>query len=226
MNTKLIGLLDSPYVRRTAVALQLMEIDFEHLPLSAFTQYYEFSQINPAVKAPTLIIDDGSILMDSGLILQYASVISRNSWSAVPNGRKQRAAHFRMEGLSLVVMDKAVQLVLEQRLRPPDKQHSPWIVRCGIQLSEALDLLEAEVKCHQWDFRIAPPTLAEVTAAVAWTFCKEMAHTMVEKENHPLLSTLTAEAELLECFKRAPHSTLKYPVLLRQSADSDLDLQA
>ncbi len=226
MNTKLIGMLDSPYVRRTAVALQLMEVEFEHLPLSVFTQYYEFSQLNPAVKAPSLVIDDGSILMDSGLILQYASVISKNSWSAVPNVRRQRAAHLRLEGISLVVMEKAVQLVQEQRIRPPEKQHSPWIVRLGIQLSEALDLLEAEVKCHQWDFRTAPPTLPEVSAAVAWTFCMEMVHTMVEKENHPVLSTLTAEAELLECFRRAPHSTLKYPVLLQQSAESNLDLQA
>lgn len=211
-NTKLVGLLDSPYVRRLAIALQLMDVDFEHVPLSVFSHYHEFAQINPVVKAPTFVCDSGDVLMDSGLIIQYASVVSRNAWSAIPNGRKQRAMYLRLESLALAVMEKSIQLVLEDFLRPPEKRHSPWLIRVGIQLTEALDQLEAALRLHQWNFREKPPALPEVSSAVAWTFCKRMVPTMIETQNHPVLDTLAAEAELLECFRRAPHSTLKFPV--------------
>ena len=68
---KLIGMLDSPYVRRVAVSLQLLGLPFEHRSLSVFRQFDEFSALNPVVKAPTLIADDGTVLMDSTLILDY-----------------------------------------------------------------------------------------------------------------------------------------------------------
>ena len=66
---KLIGMLDSPYVRGVAISLKCREIPFEHQqipfehqPLSVFRNFEEFSQINPLVKAPTLICDDGEKL--------------------------------------------------------------------------------------------------------------------------------------------------------------------
>ena len=52
---RLIGMLDSPYVRRVAIAMQLLEIPFEHDPLSVFSTYDQFRQVNPVVKAPTLV---------------------------------------------------------------------------------------------------------------------------------------------------------------------------
>lgn len=73
---QLIGMLDSPYVRRVAVSLQLLEVPFEHRAISVFGTYEQFRQINPVVKAPSLICDDGSVLMDSTLILDYAQSLA------------------------------------------------------------------------------------------------------------------------------------------------------
>ena len=72
----LIGMLDSPYVRRVAVSLQLQQIRFEHRPVSVFRAFEQFRAINPVVKAPTLICDDGTVLMDSSLILEYAQALA------------------------------------------------------------------------------------------------------------------------------------------------------
>ena len=69
---RLIGMLDSPYVRRTAIGLDALGVVFEHEAVSVFSTFEQFRQINPVVKAPTLICEDGGILMDSTLILQYA----------------------------------------------------------------------------------------------------------------------------------------------------------
>ena len=68
---KLIGMLDSPYVRRIAVSLALYGVEFEHLPLSVFSAVEPFAKFNPVVKAPTLILDNTVRLMDSTLILHY-----------------------------------------------------------------------------------------------------------------------------------------------------------
>ncbi len=62
---QLIGMLDSPYVRRVAVTLQLLKLHYAHRPISVFGAFAQFRDINPVVKAPTLVCDDGQILMDS-----------------------------------------------------------------------------------------------------------------------------------------------------------------
>ena len=56
---QLIGMLDSPYVRRVAIALIVAKVPFAHRPISLFLHIDEFSNINPLLKAPTLLTDDG-----------------------------------------------------------------------------------------------------------------------------------------------------------------------
>jgi hypothetical protein len=65
---QLIGMLDSPYVRRVAISLRLLQVPFEHRSISVFSDFDQFAQINPVVKAPTLVCSDGEVLMDSTLI--------------------------------------------------------------------------------------------------------------------------------------------------------------
>ena len=50
---KLIGMLDSPYVRRVAISLKSLGLPFEHHSLSVFSTFEQFKAINPVVKAPT-----------------------------------------------------------------------------------------------------------------------------------------------------------------------------
>ncbi len=58
-----------PYVRRVAISLHLLELRFQHEPVSVFRGFEAFHAINPVVKAPTLIADEGTVLMESTLIL-------------------------------------------------------------------------------------------------------------------------------------------------------------
>ena len=52
---KLVGMLDSPYVRRVAISLQMLGLPFEHRSVSVFRGMDEFRRVNPVVKAPTLV---------------------------------------------------------------------------------------------------------------------------------------------------------------------------
>jgi glutathione S-transferase len=61
---QLVGMLDSPYVRRVAISLRLLGLPFAHRPVSVFSGFEAFRAINPVVKAPTLVCGDGTVLMD------------------------------------------------------------------------------------------------------------------------------------------------------------------
>jgi glutathione S-transferase len=142
---KLIGMLDSPYVRRVAICLKLLELDFEHRPVSVFSDFEEFRKLNPVVKAPTLILDDGQSLMDSTLILDYVTSLAGSDATLVPHRADERLRATRLTGLALAACDKTVQIVYERNLRPIEKQHEPWVDRVSAQLLAAYAGLEAEL---------------------------------------------------------------------------------
>jgi glutathione S-transferase len=201
---RLIGMLDSPYVRRVAISLRLMGLPFEHQPVSVFRDYQGFAAINPVVKAPTLVTDAGVVLMDSGLILEHLERLAPADRSLSPADLADHARAQRIVGLALAACEKSVQLVYEFRLRPQDKQHPPWIDRVRGQLAEAYRLLEAEVaSATSWLFT-ARPLQADVTAAVAWSFTASVLPDAVEEDQHPALAALARRAEATPEFLAAP----------------------
>ncbi len=72
----LIGMLDSPFVRRVAITMQMFGIDYRHRPLSIFKSFDEFRLVHPLVKVPTLVCDDGEMLVDSTLIIDHLESLS------------------------------------------------------------------------------------------------------------------------------------------------------
>lgn len=201
---KLIGMLDSPYVRRTAISLQYMGISFEHEPLSVFNNFAQFQTINPVVKAPTLVFDSGEILMDSTIILHYAE-------SAVPASRRLMPAsgeEFRLAlqiiGFALAACEKAVQCVYEKNLRPLEKQHQPWIDRVSVQLKAACEGLEAKLSTSEFELMPAVLTQPFITSAVAWQFIQSMLPDIIPAAEFPRLQALSDHAENLPEFLAFP----------------------
>ena len=198
---QLIGMLDSPYVRRVAVSLQWLGLPFEHRPLSVFRQLDEFRRINPVVEAPTLVCDDGTVLTDSTLILDYAEALAAPR-SLMPHTLPERRQALHRLGLALAACEKAVQLVYERALRPPEKQHQPWIERVSMQLHGGLAALESAHAGQPVDWH--SPTQDAITSAVVWHF---IAQTLggVDPAPYPTLAALSARAEQQPPFARAPH---------------------
>lgn len=81
---QLIGMMDSPYVRRVAISLAVLGLPFEHQSVSVFRHFDTFAKINPVVKAPTFIADDGTLLIDSSLILDYLDHLSPPDKRLIP----------------------------------------------------------------------------------------------------------------------------------------------
>ena len=195
---QLIGMLDSPFVRRVAISFDLQNIPFEHKALSVFRNFDEFSAINPTVKAPTLVLDDGSFLIDSTLMLDYGDALAGNS--LLPAAPAARARALRAIGPALAACEKTAQIVYEYSLRPQEKQHQPWLDRVQQQLFAALRLLEAETDA----FDIDALDQAAVTAAVTWSFVQLNVAQIVKPDDFPHLAALTARAETLPVFQRYP----------------------
>jgi glutathione S-transferase len=201
---KLIGMLDSPYVRRVAISLQLLGIHFEHQSLSVFRGYPQFQTINSVVKAPTLLCDDGVVLMDSTLILQYAEALAHPR-SLLPFDLLALRRDLQLSGLALAACEKSVQIVYEQELRPVEKQHAPWLARVTEQLLAAYRLLEREFDGHPPPAGPGHLTQAGVTTAVAWHFTQAMLPKLVDPRAHPQLAAWSAHCEGLPEFRAAPH---------------------
>jgi glutathione S-transferase len=200
----LIGMLDSPYVRRVAISLRLLELPFEHRAVSVFTTFEQFQRINPVVKAPSLVCDDGEVLMDSTLILEYAEALSAPRKSLMPSSIAARQHALRAIGLALAACDKTVQYVYETNLRPVEKQHQPWLDRVRGQLLAAYGALEVEVRRGTPDASKTGITQAGVTSAVSWSFGQMMLPEIVLAAEHPALRAFSAQAEELEAFVAAP----------------------
>jgi glutathione S-transferase len=190
---QLIGMMDSPYVRRTAISLRLLGIPFEHRSLSVFRNFDEFQRINPMVKAPTLVLDDGSMLTESGLIIDWAEAQNTRP-SLMPTESAERQRALRLIGIAIAVSEKSVQIVYEGK-RSADKRDDGWIDRVKGQLRAACDLLERELqRVDGWLFGPAPGQ-ADVTIAVAWGFTQLVASDVVDAKSYPRLAAFSAHAE-------------------------------
>lgn len=211
---QLIGMLGSPYVRRVAIALQLLDLPYDHSFLSVFRNVEEYRQINPLIKAPTLVCDNGEVLMDSTLILAYLERLAGEKLAGadsslmssflMPQSIDDYQRALRLIGLGLNACDKSVQIVYERELRPPEKQHQPWQDRIRSQLRAAYHLLESyAADASEWlvGDRL---TQADITVCVAWQFTQFTSPSVIESQDYLALSALSARAEALPVFVATP----------------------
>lgn len=198
---RLIGQLDSPYVRRTAIALSYLDIPFESEALSVFSDLERFSATNPLLKAPTLVCDDGTVLMDSTLIIDYLAKSHATKTSLTPSSDALWLQDVRLNGLALTAADKAVQRVYEDRLRTEDKRDAQWIERVEGQLENAwkeIDQLLGQLDSTPTDSSLS---IGAITTAVAWTFSTHLLPEVISEWLLPNVDQWVAQVESMPLFK-------------------------
>jgi glutathione S-transferase len=200
----LIGMLDSPYVRRVAITLKLMGLAFEHRSVSVFRTYDEFRKINPVVKAPSFVCNDGTVLMDSTLIIDYLENCVAPGKKLMPEGGHDRREALRLIGLAMAACEKMVQIVYEHNQRPKDKVHAPWLERVTQQAHEALGLLEKSAADAKPWLQGARLNAADVAVACAWRFSRIYTAEIFPESRYPALVAYSARAEALPEFASTP----------------------
>jgi glutathione S-transferase len=201
---QLIGMLDSPYVRRVAISMKLLGLPFEQRSISVFRQFAEFQEVNPLVKAPTLVCDDGEILMESTLIIDYLERLAPAGRRLMPEDGTPYRDALKNVGIALVACEKTVQRYYEMTLRPADRQHPPWLERVTAQMQGAFDELERVAgSAHPW-LHGERMMQDDLTLAVAWRFARLVAADALEAGRYPALVAFSARAEALPEFVSTP----------------------
>lgn len=198
---KLIGMFDSPFVRRTLISAHLMNLSLDHEQISVFRDADKFRALNPIVKAPTLVFDDGTVMVESQIIVNYLETLAAPSKRLTPIDPEARLHCTRLTSVALAACDKAVQMYYETRMRPPEFRWQEWADRKRDQLRAALDLLEGETPETGWISGGREPNLADVSIAVIWRFVQHALPGTIEADNYPRLARHSADAEALPAFE-------------------------
>lgn len=125
---KLIGSLASPYVRKVRVVLAEKKLDYEFELEDVWAADTTIDKLNPLGKVPSLIMEDGNVMIDSRVMVEYLDTLTPVCKLLPPNGR-DRADIKCWEALADGMLDAAVSVRLERIKRPVEQQSEEWMAR-------------------------------------------------------------------------------------------------
>lgn len=198
----LIGQLDSPFVRRVAVTLNLYGLAFERQVLSVYSDLEALLAVNPLGKVPALELDDGETLVDSQAILDHLDEVAGPKQALTPPRGAARRHVLRRVTVALGLAEKAVALRGELFRRAPGTTDPAWTVRLEQQVCSSLAWLEAQMSVP-W-FSGSRMMQDDVTAAIAHTFLVNKLPELMAGQSCPRLARLAAACEDLPAFRAAP----------------------
>jgi glutathione S-transferase len=198
----LIGMFDSPFVRRVAVSLNLLEVPFEHRNWSVGKDFELIRQFNPLGRVPALVLSDGEALIDSSAILDFLDETVGPERALMPPSGKERREALRIIAIAVGASEKGVLQLYETAFRPEHKRHEPWVERCRNQMHGALAELDRNAQMRSGDWMIGGRlTQADVTAACAFTFLCDALDVANSWVVYPGLASLSARCEAMPAFR-------------------------
>ncbi len=200
----LTGQLDSPFVRRVAIALHHYGLPFKRNVISAYDDFDALLALNPLGKVPALELEDGSVLADSTLILDYLDHLVGPEKALLPGVAALRAHLLRHMGIAIGVAEKAVEYRTETVRRPAGRIDRSRAERIQAQMAAALAWLET----HTPDTGFLAGqrlTHADIASGVAVTFIlnRNPEH-LGNKDSFTRLRGHAARCEALDAFASAP----------------------
>jgi glutathione S-transferase len=203
----LIGMFDSPYVRRCAISARLLGIPFDHANWSVGVDHHRICEYSPLGRVPALVLDNREVLVDSGSILDYLDELAGPKRTLLPAGGVARREAQQVIANAIGAAEKARDIIYERVVRPIEKRHEPWVTRCRQQMHGALAQVEAACARRGLGEWLVDTSLtqADITAACVYTFLSESLRVGEEPVfRYPRLKALTARCEELPEF-RATH---------------------
>jgi glutathione S-transferase len=194
---RLIGRYDSPFVRRVGVSLEVLGIPFERHLLSVFGDGDQMRALNPLVRVPALVLDDGETLIDSTAILDHQDEVVGSERALLPAAGKARRDALKIVALATGLGDKTVAIVYERR-KPAAKVDESWIGRCRSQQDGALAALE---KCCAAGVLTGPRLMQpEITVACMLGYVRLRQPATLPAGRYPSLQALSARSETHPAF--------------------------
>lgn len=196
----LIGQYDSSFVRRVGIALTLYRLPFEHRPWSVMSDAEKIRALNPLVRVPTLVLDDGTVLSESHVILDYLDSLVPEGEVMFPRHEPERHQALRIAALATGLADKAVSLFYELHFH--DHVSPAWVDRCRSQITGTLAVLETERAARDTPFWFGERLgHADVAAAAALRHAGDSHPDLIRLEGLPALEAHCRRCEALPVFR-------------------------
>jgi len=196
----LIGQYDSPFVRRVAIALRIYGLAFEHRPWSVFGDTDKIAAFNPLRRVPTLVLDNGEVLIESAAILDWLDEMAGPDRALIAERGPTRRQGLKICALATGLGDKAVSLVYERVLHR--ETSAAWIERCTTQIGGVLDVLERERAGVASAFWLGDrPGHADIAVACVLRFTQEAHPGVFSDTRWPRLAAHGALCEALAPFR-------------------------
>ena len=197
----LIGQFDSPFVRRVGIALRLYGLPFEHRPWSTFGDADKIAPYNPLRRVPTLVLDDGEVLIESTAILDHFDEVVGPSRAMIAETGPRRREALKICALATGLGDKAVSLVYERLLH--QEKSEVWMKRCETQIAGVLDALEADRVGRKTAFWFGGKIgHADVAVACVIRFTREAHAAVFDARRWPALAAHAERCEALPPFQQ------------------------
>jgi len=137
----------SPFVRKVRIAAMELGLNdrIELVPItsSPVAMNPELAKINPLGKLPALVTDDGDLLFDSAVIVEYLDALAGGG-KLIPAKGADRWRVKRTEALCDGLCDAAVLMRYEVAMRPAEMQWPEWIAGQKQKVTQSLDALEGQ----------------------------------------------------------------------------------
>jgi glutathione S-transferase len=198
----LIGMFDSPYVRRVAVSMNLLWMPFEHRNWSIGKDFELIRQFNPLGRVPTLVQPDGESLFESSAILDFLDEQVGPERALLPRSGEARREALRIIATATGAADKGVTQVYESAFRPPEKRYRPWVERCHTQMHAALTELDRACQARAGEWLVGNRvSQADVTATCVYTFLSDALAINRDPESYPGLRAIAERCEAMSEFR-------------------------
>ena len=197
----LVGQYDSPFVRRVAITLQLYSMPFKRNPISVFGDAAEMARINPLVRIPSLVLDDGEVLVESGAILDYLDERAGPSRALTPRSGPERRHMLQVMAVATGTIDKVGAIIYERHFHPGPKLNQDWVERLKGQAAGGLRWLEDRLT-GDWFFD-NELSQADIAAAVLVGYLHLRLQEILAEGAYPRLEALSRRCEALPAFVAA-----------------------
>jgi glutathione S-transferase len=197
----LIGQFDSPYTRRVGIMLTLDGIAFEHRPWSVFADAAQLAAVNPLIRVPTLVLDNGDVLVETNLIMDYLDHLMPPANTLMPQDQPHRYRAQQVIALASGISDKVVTLFYEQRLH--DAPSEAYVARLTKQITGPLMALEKKCESLATSFwNGAEFGQADIAVACSLRHLREAFPNLFDPLQYPALDAHSVVMEQLPVFQK------------------------
>jgi glutathione S-transferase len=207
----LVGQYDSPYVRRVAISLRELGFDYTHDTRSVFGDFDDMRKTNPLGRIPSLVLDDGDVLIDSGAILDWLDECVGPERALIPASGLARRRALQVVALACGAIDKAGASGYERLIRPASYRWPDWIARCRTQASGAIAALAEVDWASMGAMAGGSITQAEISCVSMLRYVRMTDDDLAPVGRYPALDALAERCEARPAFIATYPPDIAYP---------------